>query len=67
MKHPQNSRDAASLAPPPLQQNPLSALRTPAPTPQPRRNHRPTTQFHSNHNANNRKFQSTQTAIKNHP
>jgi hypothetical protein len=23
MKHPQNLRDAASLAPPPLQQNPL--------------------------------------------
>ena len=33
MKQPQNSRDAASLAPPPQQQNPPSALRTPAPTP----------------------------------
>ena len=32
MKHPQNSHDAASLAPQPRQKSPLSARRTPAPT-----------------------------------
>ncbi len=50
MKHPKNSRDAASLAPPPQQQNPPSALRTPganslsrAPTITPRRSSTQTT------------------------
>ena len=60
MKHPQNSRDAAGLAPPSQQQTPIAAAFVPAPcnnlrsapaaTPhqhaQSRLNHRQATQFH---------------------